>query len=109
MLEERQSLFERIAGDGFLALALVHHICIGGNVPVDAFVRLLARIGRSGVVEWVDKADPMVQKLLRNREDVFPGYTWEAFETALCRRFEIVNVEEIMGGTRRLCRVRRAG
>jgi len=109
LLEERRSLFDRIDVDGFLALALVHHICIGGNVPIEAFVRLLGRFGRCGVVEWVEKSDSMVQKLLRNREDVFPDYEWETFSKALGRQFEIVQVEEIMNGTRRLCWVRALG
>ncbi|OGQ38072.1 MAG: hypothetical protein A2W61_01530, partial [Deltaproteobacteria bacterium RIFCSPLOWO2_01_44_7] len=64
-LQERQSLFERLKGDGFLALALVHHICIGGNVPLLEFVKLLKSFGNYGVVEWVGKEDKMVQRMLR--------------------------------------------
>ena len=105
MLRERKSLFERIECDAFLALALVHHICIGGNVPVESFVGALGDIAPGGVVEWVDKSDPMVQFMLRNRADVFDGYTWQAFHAALGARFDIIDIVEQKGGGRRLCMV----
>jgi ribosomal protein L11 methylase PrmA len=105
-LGERKSFFERFNGiDGFFALALVHHICISGNVPVTKCVEMLANLGKSGVVEWVDKKDEQVQKLLRNREDVFGDYTWENFEDALKQNFKILKVEETHGGNRKLCHV----
>ncbi len=97
LLEERSSLFDRVKGQGFLALALIHHLCIAKNVPLEFFVTFLKRVAPSGVVEWVGKSDPMVQFLLRNREDIFPNYTKEAFEQVLSQHFTIeeqVNVND---------------
>jgi ribosomal protein L11 methylase PrmA len=102
-LQERRPLFERIGSDAFLALALVHHICIGGNVPLASFLDLLAGIAPGGVLEWVDKSDSMVQRMLRNRADVFADYTWENFEKLLRQRFELAEVLESHEGKRRLC------
>lgn len=106
MLSERKSLFDRFQGDAFLALALVHHLAISGNVPLDDIVAMLARVAPTGVVEWVDKSDPMVELLLRNRKDVFDRYGWAEFQRALETKFEIAETIEIGGGRRRLCRVR---
>lgn len=101
--DERKSFFDRFGNmDGFFALALVHHICISGNVPVSKFISLLRRIGNSGVVEWVDKKDGQVKKLLRNREDVFGDYTKETFEAELQKQFKIVEVQETHSGNRKL-------
>ena len=102
-LLERGSFFDRIGGDGFLALALVHHICIGGNVPISYFVEVLRKIAAAGVVEWVDRGDPMVKKLMRNRQDVFTAYTWENFRASLEKHFLIGDIVETHGGSRRLC------
>jgi ribosomal protein L11 methylase PrmA len=102
-LQERRPLFERIRSDAFLALALVHHICIGGNVPLAAFLDLLAEIAPGGVLEWVDKSDSMVQRMLRNRADVFADYEWEHFEKLLRQRFELAEIRESHEGKRRLC------
>lgn len=101
-LEERRSLFDRVRGDRFCALALIHHLCISGNIPIENFVTVLRRIADKGIVEWVDKSDPMVQKLLSKREDVFDDYTWDTFERAIGTHFEITNVTARPDGKRRL-------
>ncbi len=105
-LVERPSLFERLQADHFIALALVHHICISANVPVPAFVELLAQFS-GGIVEWVDKTDPMVQQLLRNRVDIFDDYTWDYFLACLKKQFDVTVLGELNNGTRRLCLVKR--
>ncbi|MDR1031772.1 MAG: hypothetical protein LBL30_01450 [Holosporales bacterium] len=103
-LTERKSIYERLGKqDGFLALALVHHICIASNVPLDYFVRLLSSLASSGVLEWVSKEDPMVKVLLRNRDDVFQDYTWENFKSAVQKYFKILKTQDINNGTRTLC------
>jgi len=107
MLQERMSLFDRIQGDAFLALALVHHIAISGNIPLKNFVEALSGLADGGIVEWVDKSDPMVKTLLKNRRDVFDHYTWDHFKYVLEQSFDMEKVIEIGGGRRRLCLVRR--
>lgn len=102
-LTERRDLFTRVRSDAFLALALVHHLCIGGNIPLVQVVEALHRIAPSGVVEWVDKEDAMVRRMLRNRPDVFSDYTWETFRAELSRWFTVAETAETHGGARRLC------
>jgi SAM-dependent methyltransferase len=104
-LAERRPLLDRLKSDGFLALALVHHICITGNVPITEFVALLAELGRGGVVEWVDKKDQMVERMLRNREDVFDDYTWNHFRVALEAHFTLERIQDSHEGARKLVMV----
>jgi hypothetical protein len=108
-LRERRSLFDRIRADGFLALALVHHLRIGGGVPLHSILDQLFAIAPEGVVEWVDKRDAMVQDMLRLRPDVYDDYTWPTFEMLVRERAEIVAVSETHGGQRRLYHVRSRG
>ncbi|MDJ0893612.1 MAG: methyltransferase [Alphaproteobacteria bacterium] len=102
-LVERPGLLGRVQSDAFLALALVHHICISANVPLQAFVDVLRQIAPVGVVEWVDKSDDMVQRLLRNRKDVFAEYTWDQFKAAVETAFHLASVQDSHGGRRKLC------
>ncbi len=104
-LKERHSLFERVRDHNFLALALIHHICVGGNVPLAEFITMLKCFGRAGVIEWVDKKDTMVQRLLRNRRDIFEDYAWENFKYLIERAFHLEKVVEYHCGTRKLCLV----
>jgi hypothetical protein len=87
---ESKPLIERIGSDAFLALALIHHLCIGRNLPLSMFVDLLVKIAPCGVVEWVGKEDPMAQALLANREATFDLYNEDEFRKECEQRFEVV-------------------
>jgi hypothetical protein len=86
---ERASLADRGPADLALALALVHHLAIGNNVPLPMVMRTFAGLARRVVVEFVPKDDEKVRTLLATREDVFPGYTAEGFEAAAGDVFEV--------------------
>jgi hypothetical protein len=88
-LEERRSLVERGPADVVMALALVHHLAIGNNVPLERVASFLARLGRSAIVEFVPKEDPMTQHLLAARPDVFPDYTIDRFRASFARHFRV--------------------
>lgn len=87
---ERMALSERGPADAVLALALVHHLAIGNNVPLGLIASALARLGRRLLVEFVPKSDSQVARLLVTREDIFDLYTREEFERAFTGPFEIV-------------------
>ena len=103
---ERASLLERANADVVIALALVHHLAIGRNVPLAMVAELLARLAPNLVVEWVPKEDPMVQRLLASREDIFADYSAEGFRAAFARSFEIVDEAPIEDSRRILFRMR---
>lgn len=97
---ERRALLERNRPDLVVALALVHHLAITRNVPLSMVLGLLADIAPWAIVEFVPKEDPMVQRMLRNREDVFIDYGIDAFRRAAEPRFEIVTEQPITGSMR---------
>lgn len=84
--EEWPSLAARGPFDAVMALALVHHLAIGNNVPLVGVAQMLSRLGRDVIIEWVPKADPQVQRLLSAREDIFDGYTEEGLVAAFAMR-----------------------
>lgn len=92
---ERLSLEDRGPADAVMALALVHHLAIGRNLPLDRIASFLSRLGRWLVIEFVPKDDVQVRRLLRNRADVFPGYTVQGFEDAFRRHFRIDTVRPV--------------
>lgn len=102
---ESAPFLERIRGDAFICLALIHHLCIGKNLPITKIVDWLRFISPSGLIEWIDKTDPMVRFMLRNREDIFRDYSEENFRMALKNRFSEVQPIDLSIGTRRLYRV----
>ncbi len=76
---ERPGLLARAQANGLLALALVHHLAIGRNIPFAQLLSWLVSLAPRGVIEFVPKTDLMVQRLLGMREDIFPDYTESCF------------------------------
>jgi hypothetical protein len=97
---ERASLVDRANADVILALALVHHLGIGRNVPLAMVMDLFADLAPQAIVEWVPRGDPMVDVLLASREDVFSDYTTEGFEAALRPAYEVRSRTPIPGSPR---------
>ncbi len=98
---ERKPLLERGRPDLVLALALVHHVAIGANVPVREIVDWLAALGGALLIEFPTREDPMVQKLLsRKRAGLHPDYERECFERCLHEAFDVRRSERLRSGTR---------
>jgi ribosomal protein L11 methylase PrmA len=92
---ERKGFAARARADGLLALALLHHLVLGRNVPLHRAVGWLMQIAPQGIIEFVPKSDPMVRQLLALREDIFPDYTEDAFRAAVERHGHIERAESL--------------
>jgi hypothetical protein len=99
---ERMSLADRGPADLVMALALVHHLAIGNNVPLPDLAAWLRELGTWALVEFVPKSDPQVREMLSLREDVFPAYTEDGFRAAVEGPFEVLRRERIEGSDRTL-------
>src|SRR5262249_18726135 len=99
---ERKGLGERGNPDLILCLALIHHMSIGNNIPVKEFVDWLADYRSALIIEFVNRQDPMVKRLLLNKEDIYRDYDDAYFESSLSKRFRIVSRETVASGSRTL-------
>jgi hypothetical protein len=97
---ERLSLQERGPADAVLALALIHHLAIGHNLPLERVAAYLAMLGKTLIIEFVPKTDAQVSRLLLSRPDIFPSYTREGFERAFSRYFRITSAAAIENSER---------
>jgi ribosomal protein L11 methylase PrmA len=99
MCEERESWPDRGPADLVLALAVVHHLALGNNVPLPRVADGLARCSRAWLlVEFVPREDSQAARLLAGREETFPDYTEAHFLAALGRSFEPVKSAGLPGG-----------
>jgi ribosomal protein L11 methylase PrmA len=106
-LRERRSMLDRADADVALALALIHHLAIGRNVPLPRIADLFASLAPGLIVEWVGRDDPMVARLLATREDVFRDYDDAGFRAAFGRRFRVAEERALPGSGRVLFRMER--
>lgn len=101
-VEERSSFLGRGRPDVILALALVHHLAIGNNVPLPRIAQLFARMAPRAIVEFVPKDDPMTRHLLSARRDLFTDYTLDGFRAAFGAVFTIARETQVTDSPRTL-------
>jgi hypothetical protein len=104
---ERDALADRGPADLALALALVHHLAIAHNVPLERIAHYFARLARALVVEFVPKEDSQVQRMLASRRDIFVDYTQDGFERAFSTVFDIEQATRVREAARTIYVMRR--
>lgn len=103
---ERSSFLERIADfkpDVTLALALIHHISLSGNVTFGMSAKFFATFSKYLIIEFPKKNDSWVQRLLNAKAEYknhFDFYTIENFEEAYSEWFQIIEKKEVKGSER---------
>ena len=84
---ERKPLNQRLPKfDGVVCLALIHHVVISGNVPVDEFIKSLCSLAPNGLLEFVPPEDPMVKRLMQRRMGCVHDYGESVVRDSLSRR-----------------------
>jgi hypothetical protein len=100
MNRERSSALQRMQADMVLALALVHHLCVGGYLGFSDVAQLLAQLAPELVIEFVLQEDEKVQQLLRQSIRNFGWYTQPNFESAFTQHFKILQCITLIEGKR---------
>ncbi len=106
-LEERESFPQRCQSKLVMALALIHHLAISNNVPLEKVAEFFSKISSSLIIEFVPKQDSQVRRLLATREDIFPDYHKDGFELAFTKYFTIEKSVEIRDSVRTLYLLKR--
>lgn len=92
---ERQSITGRQHPECIMMLAVVHHMAISNNLPLDMIASWLSKTCEYLIIEFVPKEDSQVQILLATRDDIFPDYNETGFEMAFCKYFDIISKEPV--------------
>ncbi|MFT3824251.1 MAG: hypothetical protein QM731_10035 [Chitinophagaceae bacterium] len=106
---ERSAFDERIHAELVTALALIHHLAIGKNIPLPLLAQYFNSIAPLLIIEFVPKTDPKVQQILSGRKDVFDDYNETAFEKHFSNCFSIEQKTVVTGTQRTLYLMKRKG
>ncbi|MGQ0849690.1 MAG: methyltransferase [Actinomycetota bacterium] len=98
---ERRRFEDRAHPDLVLLLAIVHHLVIAGNLPIEEIIEWLASLQTEVVFEWVPPEDAMARRLMVSKrpEEIHPDYREGTFRSLLKGRFEVANETRIEGRT----------
>ena len=104
--KERQSFLSRIASFGpdiTMALAVIHHITLSGNVPFDMSAHFFASFSKYLIIEFPKRDDSWVNRLLSTKGEFkshFDFYNIENFETTYLEYFDLVDKEDVRDSKR---------
>ena len=98
--EERTSFLNRLNVDLVLALALIHHLAIGKNIPFEMIAETFRRCGKNLVIEFVPKQDEKVKFMLQQKEDIYTNYSETSFVKAFEPYFRVADKKNIPGSER---------
>ena len=97
---ERDSFIQRCKSDLVLSLALIHHLAISNNIPLNKIAEFFSNICKNLVIEFIPKTDSQIVKLLRNRCDIFDEYNENNFEMEFKKFFTIIKKLQIADSQR---------
>ncbi len=87
--KERASFISRCNADLVLALALVHHLAIGRNIPLPMAAAFFRDVSPWLIIEFVPAEDEKTKVLLAAKQRAYPDYTEAGFEKAFGADFSI--------------------
>ncbi|HOR23611.1 SAM-dependent methyltransferase [Candidatus Saccharibacteria bacterium] len=100
--KEREIITNRLQCDGVLALAIIHHLAISNNLPLEKIAKYLKDFGKYLVIEFVPKSDSQVKKLLATRKDIFNTYNETDFKKAFGLYYSLIKEQRIKDTERTL-------
>ncbi|MGJ8592720.1 MAG: class I SAM-dependent methyltransferase [Aquaticitalea sp.] len=110
---ERLSFLDRISHfepDVTLALAVIHHISLSGNIPFERSAHFFAMFSKDLIIEFPDREDSWVQRLLNSKAEFknhFDFYNKANFETAYFDLFNLIEKIEIKDSKRTMYLLKR--
>lgn len=93
--KERVSLLKRGPADAIIALALIHHLAIANNLPLERIAAFFADNCTWAMIEFIPKEDAQAESLLQGRKDIFSYYTKDNFEKIFKDFFKIHSQDKI--------------
>ena len=91
---EYPSFLSRCAGkfDTVMMLAVLHHLLIGSQIPLDHIATLCSRLTSDYlIVEWIPPTDPKYIEIIRGRDAIYSHITEAAFREAFAAHFIFID------------------
>jgi hypothetical protein len=107
MNRERASFLDRGKPDLVLALALIHHLALAGNLPLENVADFFERLAPWLVIEFVPPSDPQAAAMREASNGVHHHYDQAYFETCFDRCFDRVSSHPVLDSGRTLYLYRR--
>lgn len=98
---ERAPFHDRARTELVVALAVLHHLVLSGNIPLDDVAAYMSELTTGLlIIEFVPLEDPKAQELIRNKSNYHLPYDMNSFEQCFLSYFSIVKKAGVPGTER---------
>jgi len=105
---ERASFTDRARAGLVTALALIHHLSLGKNIPLPLIAAWFSELTTGYlIIEFVPLSDEKARQLIARKETAPGGYDIASFESAFSRHFRIERKDPVPGTNRILYRLKK--
>ena len=92
----KQKKFQIKNIDVCLSLALIHHLRVSENIPINKIISYILSVADEGLIEFVDKTDEKFLEILGLKKDTYVDYTLDNIVNLLKKEsFDIKKIYEI--------------
>jgi hypothetical protein len=78
-MKNNASFLQRCHADLVMALALIHHLVIGKNIPFEKMAAFFSQAGNYLIIEYIPKQDEKIQLMLKTKKDIYLSYSEQNF------------------------------
>ena len=89
---------ERFNFDFSISFALIHHLAISKNIPLEEIIKFIIKLSKKGLIEFIPLEDRMVKQMTRFINKSYDYYNFENFIKILkshCNQIEIHDLKEV--------------
>ena len=85
--KEKFSFLSRIENkiDFVLSLAIVHHFVFQNNISLTQTLKMIIKLGKRGIIEYIPKNDVMLKKMIDRKTIYHHDYNLKNFELILSK------------------------
>ncbi|MBA4197934.1 MAG: hypothetical protein C0459_10305 [Chitinophaga sp.] len=101
--KEKIPMLDRLKANTVLALALIHHLRISNNIPLQLIADLLNRLTEKYlIIEFIPKSDIKIKQMLLIKEDIYEDYTEDNFKKIFSEQFNFLEETVLLPLERKL-------
>jgi len=100
--KEKKSFMERFKFDFSISFAVIHHLAITKNIPLDQILEFILRLSNRGLIEFIPIEDEMIKQMTELRNKNYDEYNFQNFLDILRQKCKYTEVNDLNDSKRKI-------
>ena len=100
--KEKKSFMDRFKFDFSISFAVIHHLAISKNIPLDQILKFILRLSNRGLIEFIPLEDEMIRQMTEFRNKNYDEYNFKNFLSILRQNCKYIEVNDLNESKRKI-------